>query len=126
MTITLDGITLPADLDWPDRYSWSPVVQSLDYSLTGAPVIQEAAKTAGREITLVGDNESAWVLKSVLDQLLAKANTANLVMTLTYYGTSFNVMFRRNTSPIDAQQIVPFANPQDDDYYSLTLRFIEV
>lgn len=126
MTINLDALVLPDDLQWTDQYTWSPVVQSLDFSLTGAPIIQEAKKTKGREITLVGGEESGWVLKSVLDQLQAKADTADLTMVLDYWGATYNVMFRRDSSPIEARQIGDFSNPQNDDYYSLTLRLIEV
>lgn len=123
--ITLDGINLPADLEWVDEYSWSPVQQNIKKTLTGALVIPEMAQLAGREMTLEGDSET-WITKAVLEQLRAKANTANLTMVLSYHSTNYNVKFHRQQSPIDARLIVPFQNPQSDDVYSLTLRLMHV
>lgn len=126
MTIKLDAISLPDDLQWTDRYAWSPVVQTVGYSLTGAIIIQEAAKQAGREITLVGDEESAWAVKSIVDAIKTKADTVNLVMTLDYFGTTYSVMFRRDGKPYEAKPVVPFSNPTNDDYFVLTLSLITV
>lgn len=126
MTITLAGIELPSDLEWVDQYDWSPIVQSKKYTLTGALVVPEAKKLKGRPITLEGDNASSWVTKSVLDLLTAKADTANLTMVLSYHGTTFDVMFSREQTPISSRLIVPFANPQSTDVYSLKLRLMQV
>lgn len=51
MAIILDTVELPDDLAWPDRYSWQAVDVSVEYSLTGAAIIQSAEKQAGRPIT---------------------------------------------------------------------------
>jgi hypothetical protein len=123
--ITLDGIELPADLEWVDEYSWSPVQQNIKTTLTGALVIPEMAQLAGREMTLEGD-ETVWITKAVLEQLRIKANTANLTMVMAYHGIDYNVKFHRQQPPISARLIVPFQNPQPDDVYSLTLRLMHV
>lgn len=127
MTITLDGISLPEDLLWSDEYLWSPVKQSVQLSLNGKSIIQEAAQTQGRPVTLEGDQESAWVTKATLEQLRAAEATPDYDMTLDYHGTSLTVRFSRvNGNPIEARQIVGFANPQNDDVYSLRLRLFTV
>jgi hypothetical protein len=126
MTISLDAIALPAGLEWIDEHDWSPVTQVVKKTLTGALVISEQAQLKGRNITLQGDPETTWVTKTDLDQLLTKANTADLAMVLDYHGTSYNVMFLRDQTAIEARLIVPFSNPQSGDYYSLTLRLMEV
>lgn len=128
MTITLDGIVVPTmgTMEWVDEHDWSPVEQVVKKTLTGALVISEQAQLKGRAITLVGDPDSTWTTKLVLDQLLVKASTADLQMVLDYHGTLYDVMFLRDQQAIEARLIVPFADPQNDDYYSLTLRLMEV
>ncbi|PHS23508.1 MAG: hypothetical protein COA83_09730 [Methylophaga sp.] len=126
MSISLDGITLPQALVWADEYEWSPVSQGVKKTLTGALIVVEQKQLKGREITLQGDPESTWINKADLELLRAKANTADLTMTLSYHGTNYSVMFLRSQTPIDAQLIVPFENPQPDDVYNITLRLMEV
>jgi hypothetical protein len=123
--ITLDGISLPEDLLWTDEYQWSPVQQTVDVALNGSLIVQESAQQGGRPITLAGDSQSAWVTKATLELLRAKAEQAGLEMTLDYHGTTYQVIFRRDrVAPIDARQVVGFANPQSDDYYMLTIRLM--
>lgn len=70
--ITLGAMTLPAGLRWDDEYaSWSPVAQSTSYGLTGALLVQEAAKQAGRPLTLTGGRQYCWIARADLDTLVA-------------------------------------------------------
>jgi hypothetical protein len=123
--ITLDAISLPSSLEWVDEYTWSPVTQSVNKALNGALIVQEAKQLKGRTITLEGDDQ-VWATKAILDQLKTKADTADLTMTLDYHGTTYNVMFDREQNPIEARLIVPFSNPQAGDFYSITIRLLEV
>ena len=128
MAITLDAIDLPDDLVWGDEFGWSNVTQDVQKSLTGALIIQESVQTKGRIITIAGTQDSAWITKTTLDLILAKANVPDTIMTLLYHGESFNVMFSRsgNTSPVDAKSIIDYSNRDADCPYSVTLKFIEV
>lgn len=126
MTITLDAITLPPDLEWTDEYQWTGVHHQKTISLTGALIVEESAQQKGREITLEGKINSAWITRATLDLLKAKADVAGTQMTLTYYGRAFTVLYRRDRNPIDAKLIVDFANPQADDYYSVKLYLLEI
>ena len=127
MAITLDAINLPADLEWIDEYTWSPVKNKSDISLAGKLIIQEAAQLKGREITLQGGTEASWVTRAIVDALKAKADTADNQMTLSYHGRNFTVAFNRaNGNPIDSRLIQRKADPQSDDFYSLTLKLMEV
>lgn len=58
MAITLGAITLPATLVWEDEFTWTPVSLSTEYALTGALIVQESTKLAGRPITLTGKSDS--------------------------------------------------------------------
>lgn len=128
MAITLDAIVLPDDLVWADEFGWSNVTQDVQTTLTGALVIQEAVQAKGRIITIGGAQDSGWITKSVLDSLLAKANTPDTIMTLSYHGETFNVMYSRsgNTSPVDAKQIYDLSDRDTTHIYSVVLKFIEV
>lgn len=125
--ITLDAINLPSDLEWVDEYTWSPVKNKTDITLTGALIIQEAAQLTGREITLQGGTEASWVTRAVVDSLKAKSDIVDNIMTLSYHGRSFSVAFNRaGGNPINSRLIQRIANPQTGDYYSLTLKLMEI
>ncbi|MET4694998.1 hypothetical protein [Endozoicomonas lisbonensis] len=126
--MTLDTIELPDDLLWINEYSWSPVEQTTERSLSGAFLVQEQSVQHGRPIQLSGSEESGWVNRSTVEALLQLAITPNKIMNLTLADNrQFSVIFdRSNNSPIEAQQILPYAYPDDSYQYSLTLRFLTV
>ncbi|MEW8253774.1 MAG: hypothetical protein AB2747_05430 [Candidatus Thiodiazotropha taylori] len=125
--IQLDAIDLPGDLEWIDEHTWSPVGQSLTYSLTGALIVEEATQQTGRPITLQGGRRACWVTKTTLEALQAKADQAGLAMVLNYSGTNINVMFKRDQGlPIEARLVRRIENPGADDYYYITLRLMEI
>ena len=126
MAITLDAITLPEDLIWTDEFSWQQVKQKKQYTLTGALIIQSGKKLKGRPITLKGDEKSAWITRSTLVALNNKiALMAEMTLTMND-GATYNVIFNAESNPIDAQPIIDFNNPDDADFYSLTLKLMEV
>jgi hypothetical protein len=128
MTIVLDSITLPDDLIWSNEYDWHPVSQVINKSLTGALIIQEAAQIKGREITLTGGADYAWITKATLDLLKVKVDTPDLTMVLAMNGTNYNVIFNRsgNSGAIQAATIKGCANPSLTENYSVILNLITV
>jgi len=128
MAITLDAINLPDDLVWTDEFGWSNVTQDVKKSLTGALIIQESTQTKGRIITVGGTQTTGWIDRATLNLILAKANVPDTIMTLTYHGEVYTVMFSRsgNTSPVDAKQIFDLSDRSDTHLYSVVLKFIEV
>lgn len=135
ITLAADGssVVLPEDLLWEDEFAWSPVAQTVERSVTGALIVQAAARTAGRPITLRPEDErSAWCSRLTLAQLMAWAAIPGKVMTLTLRGTSRSVIFRHavdeggNGSATEAKPVVHYNDAQDGDFYLATLRFMEV
>lgn len=121
-------VTLPDALRWSDEYTWSPVEQSQTYTITGALLIEEATKQAGRPITLEGAMDATWCTRALVDQLHAWAQTAGIVLTLTLRGVARSVTFDHSA---EALQGLPVLFYQDgsiasDDLYVPTLRFIEL
>jgi len=125
--IQLDTVSLPDDLWWADEIAWSPVDQSAEYTLGGAMVVEEAVKLAGRPITLAGHESRAWVSRSTVLALLALAAIPGKEMVLTLEDRTFNVIFRRGDgSPVEAESVTMISAPENNDWYTLTLRLMEI
>ena len=77
-----------------DEFDWSPVEQSKEYSLTGALVIQQGMKAAGRPITLQS-NGGAWVSRSTLEAVQEFCNTPDKSFELTIDADTYWFQFER-------------------------------
>lgn len=131
MAISLtDGtvtVNLPDDLLWSDEHSWSPVEQSVATSIAGAALIDVAVRVNGRPITLEGDEEHAWLLYSVVDQLKAWAAAPGKQLLLTLRSTTFDVVFRHQDAPaIEVTPVVDFNAPDAQDFFYGALKFMEI
>lgn len=128
-TLTVGGTTVSFtdDLIWADEFAWAPVEQSVDRTITGALIVQTAARTAGRPITLAAEDDfSGWITRAALDQFKAWAAVPGQQMTLVYRGASRTVIWRHQDTAIDAAPVVFYADVQAGDYYRATLRFMEI
>lgn len=136
MSITLSNgattLTLPPDLIWVDRLTWSPVAQATERSITGALIVDAAARTNGRVITLKGDGDSAWIELLLLQTLRTWSETPGLQMQLTWgLDAARTVIFDHGndetSNAMGMEAVVAYSDPQDTDYYcNLVLRFLEV
>lgn len=124
---TLD---LPADLEWVDEYDWQPVTQEAGYTLSGALVLETAAKLAGRPITLVGDADRCWLARAQLAALDAWASVPGQTLTLTLRGVARQVVYRHQDAPVvEARQVVAGAAPDTPGggtYAGVALKFMEI
>jgi len=124
---TLGGIALSAEHIWIDEFDWQSVERSSDYSITGALLIDEAAKQAGRPITLEGQNDQGWVERQTLLDLYDLAAMAGARHALELAdGRTFNVTFRPGESAITAKPLIRLAVPTSTAKYIVTLRLTEV
>lgn len=127
--ILTDGttaITLPDDLDWEDEFSWTPVSQSSEYSVSGALIVQHATRSAGRPITLVGGENRAWVPLDVVSQLDAWSHIPGQALSLTLRGTPRSVIFRHGQgAPFEAREIFGRV-PGPEQNFAITARFFEI
>lgn len=125
----LDAITLPDSLQWVDEFEWAPVGQTLDRSLSGALLVQEAALTHGRPIHLVGGDSGGWITRATALAIAAKAATPGLIMTLTGLPNTApqSVIFDRSQGPpFEAQMIMRYAYPDTGTWYTCALRLVTV
>jgi hypothetical protein len=132
MSITLsDGtttVTLHPDLYWEDENSWHPVEQTVERTITGALIVNVAARIGGRPITLQPqDDKSAWHPRSTVEQLRNWAAVPAKELVLTLRSTPRTVIFRHHDgNAIDAEPVVHFSDVEAGDYYRCTIRLMEV
>jgi len=131
-------LVFPKDLEWTDEFTWSPIQQTVSTSLSGALIIQESTQLKGRPITLQGQDNMAWIQRSIGDSLLALKMIPGLIMNLSfclYNGVGFgaalhnyNVMFRHYEPPVvDLITLKRFDQFEPDNWMKVTaLRFMEV
>lgn len=125
MSILLDTITLPDDLIWIDEYAHTPVKQTVSTAVNGSLIVEAAAQTKGRPITLAGGTDYGWIDRATLELLRAKQYQPGLTMTLTLRGTAYSVLFVQ-PGGIEAKPVIDYNTPDASDWYTVTLKFIEV
>lgn len=131
MALTLGALTLPQGLRWADEFDWSPLAQATSYSLTGALIVEQATKQAGRPITLVGGKDFAWLTRSEVAALKALLD-AGAEMTLTLHDARTFTVLPAGDEPLTVSPLPRvldsgFANPGNNAWYVLeSLTLIEV
>lgn len=123
---TAGSVALPVDLTWTDEFTWDQVTQSAEYTTTGALVLDAWAKQAGRPITLTGSETRAWCQRGVLKTLMQWASEPGKTFTLNLRGVSHSVVFNHQSGAVDATSLADYADPADDDFYVITIRFLEL
>jgi hypothetical protein len=121
-------LTLPDALNWVDEYAWSPVVQAKTYTTTGALLIEEATKQAGRPVSLEGSEDKTWCTRAMVDTLRGWAATAGMVLTLTLRGVARQVVFDHERGALQGIPVFFYADAavEADDFYVPTLRFVQL
>ena len=111
-----------------DEFSWSAVEQNTERSISGALIVQNAQRIGGRPITLEPDgNDSAWLPRADLEQLQAWASVPGLQLVLTLRGQAHGVIFRHHEGAvIDATPVMHFEDVLPTDYYTATVRLMEI
>ncbi|APF85508.1 hypothetical protein HI806_01235 [Ralstonia solanacearum] len=120
-------LALPDDLLWADEHAWTPAVAAVSYLLTGALLVESAARQKGRSITLVGAADMAWVTRATVNTLYAWAAAPSRQFELTHTdGRVFTVVFRHHETAIEAEPVMGFPARREGDFYRLTVRLMEV
>lgn len=129
-TLTYDNttVTLPDDLYWADEFAWQPVQQTAERTITGALVIQQATRIAGRSITLRPDSQdAAWVSRGVLETLRVWSEIPRCEIIISYRGIERRVIWRHHDGEvIEATPVIHYADAQAADWYTATLKFMEI
>jgi hypothetical protein len=125
---TLGAIALPADLDWPDRYGHSPVVQTVATSLTGAAVVETWERVAWRAITLASGPDHGWVPTPTVEALAAAWAAGDVPMALALEGHTYAVLWDRSGGGFQAEPLKhrPLDARLSSDWWRVTLPLREV
>lgn len=127
-TTLTDGTTtiiLPEDLRWIDEFTWTPIIQKQTFSIDGFLIVEEFVKESGRQISIEGASDRGWILKSTLDEL-KNLIVAGKLMTLTIDERNFEVMWDIQGNPLEATKILDTFPHEQQDFFSVKLKFIEV
>jgi hypothetical protein len=127
---TLAEVQLPNDLMWTDELAWTPVVGTNTHTLTGALIIEQGVRLAGRPFTMRCDPDLGWVTRETVQTLLAWAGITGRKFTLVLQYPSdtrqFTVAFDHSQDPVEARPVKGFPGHELTDYFHLALKFIEV
>jgi urease accessory protein UreH len=120
-------ITLDDSLMWLDRQAWQPVQQTVDRTLTGALIVQQFSAVAGRPVTLGNaETDQGWMRLADVQRCQAWAATLGQVLTLSWLGETYSVIWRAHEQAIDAQPLWALTDEHPDDEYVVTLRLMTV
>lgn len=125
-------LTLPSGLLWSDEFAWAAPQTRADYSVTGALLLQSAARQAGRPITLESPApDMGWARRSAVLTLRAWAAlpitaTGGRFTLAIDDGRSFTVAFRHADGALEAQPVLGLPPRSDDDFYTIRLRLMEI
>ncbi|CAM3328130.1 hypothetical protein [Polaromonas hydrogenivorans] len=123
---TLGATVIPRGMIWVDEFDWHAVEKSLEYSTTGALLIDMGERLAGRTITLQGQEEAGWITRATLLALRAQAAIPGQSFALTLAdGQTFTVQFS-GSNPIEAAPVARPELPTGSHPYVATVRLIEV
>jgi hypothetical protein len=127
MTITLDGIVLPAGLLWSDEFAAARVTQNVRRTLDGSLVVFYGALHGGIPLTLESESDSGWFTRAQVEALALRAASPGGVYTLTLRNQTWRVLFRHQDAPaFEAKPLVSKAYPQPGDFYLATLKLLTV
>ena len=126
LTYQTTTLQLPDSLSWADEFTWSPIEQSQTYTTTGALLIEEHVKQAGKPITLEGSEDRTWCTRALVDTLHAWASAPGIVMTLVIRGVSRSVTFDHVKGALQGLPVLFYADGaiEASDFYIPTLRLI--
>lgn len=122
----LATIELDDDFQWVNEFDHNPIQQSIEYSLTGALLVQEGRMLQGRKIEL-RSNGGVWTPLSVVRQLEALRDQPSQPMELVLAdGRELSVIWDRVGPPLSAEPILRETYPDQDSMYDVSMRFLAV
>ncbi|MFW1764830.1 hypothetical protein ACG9X2_05090 [Acinetobacter bereziniae] len=115
---------------WSDEFDWKPIEQKQDRAIDGALIVQEGKKKAGRLITLIPSESSmGWVKRRELSKIMdwsALQEHFYLEFDYPHDKRKFKVMFNHEAGAIEAKPVKGIPAISEDDYYNVTMRFLEL
>lgn len=126
-----ETLNLPNDLLWEDEFSWSPTVSNHSFALDGTLIVEQAAKRAGRPISLAAPANMAWVNRATMEKLQQWASLKNTVFKLLLEYPNdrreFNVIFDNSgDGALSGSPVKGFPAHEQGDWFIASMKLIEV
>ena len=126
---TSETIQLEDGFFWSDE-NWSAIQQNQEYSVSGALIVQEGRKQAGRPITLQPASKTkGWIKLRDLNKLRLWQNLQEqftLQFQWPHDQRRFNVIFNHKDNALESATIKGTPATSLDTYFNVTMRFTEV
>lgn len=124
----VNSVTIPEEeFLWTDELGWDPLVQSLDYTVVGALIVEEWAMQAGRPITLEPlSNNRGWLLRSAWLVLDAWRNVPGKMMTLTLADASTHQVIFGRPALEAVEPLFGFTRRYGTEYWRGKIRLLKV
>lgn len=128
--IILNGLNLGPHLQWIDEFdSYARVAQHRARTLAGISILQNQALSLGRPITLQSTENTGWITRDQVVQLVEFSKVANFDMQLDLGTQTVNVQFRHSEEP--ALEVSPLGDLYildgvAEQYYLVTIKLITV
>lgn len=129
---TSEAVQIENGFFWSDEFDYKLIEQKQQFAVDGSLIIQEGKKKAGRPITLVPSNEGmGWIKRREMSKLQDWSALQDEQFTLEFDyphdNRRFNVLFNHQEGAItNPKLILGFSPISDDEYYSATLKFLEL
>ncbi|AWW07728.1 MAG: VHS1062 protein [Podoviridae sp. ctbh1] len=127
---TNETVPLEDGFLWSDEFSWKPIEQNQERAIDGTLIVQEGKKKSGRPITLSPSDSQGWIkrfnLSILKDWSALQGEQFTLVFEYPHDTRQFNVIFNHAEGAIDAEPVKGFPTVSENDFYKVTLKFIEV
>lgn len=115
---------------WSDEFEWNPIEQKQDRAVDGTLIVQEGKKKSGRPITLTpAESSMGWVKRRDLSKIMdwsALQEHFYLKFDYLHDKRQFKVMFNHEAGALEAKPVKGIPSVSEDDYYNVTLRFLEL
>ena len=126
---TSETIQLEDGFFWSDE-NWAEIQQNQEYAISGALIVQEGRKQAGRPITLQPANKTkGWIKLRDLNRLRLWQNLQEqftLRFQWPHDKREFKVIFNHAQGALEAKPIKDSPAVSLDTYFNVTMRFTEV
>ncbi|AYA68595.1 hypothetical protein CDG62_09695 [Acinetobacter sp. WCHA55] len=126
---TGETIQLEDGFFWSDE-NWAAIEQSQEYAISGALIIQEGRKQAGRPITLQPANKTKGWIKLRDLNLLRQWQNLQEQFTLRFEWPhdqrEFNVIWNHKDGALESSTVKGTPATSLDTYFNVTMRFTEV
>ena len=129
--VSTGNVIVLSDSLWPDgEHDWSAVVSNTKYALDGTMIVEQSIRQAGRPYTMQAPDGHGVLTRETVNALKAERDTLGATFWLDYLADGLvkrvKVIFDTTGEAITARPVKKTTSPLLDNYFNVTLKFIEI